>query len=229
MSFSEKKIKIISGSPLFKGIARHEIKKYLESVNVFLRHYEAGEQLIYQGELGTEIHLVLSGTAVGERIEADGRTVTINEFTAGELFGDMLSGMEEKSPVSVRMTEGGDVLRLPFFMLIGNPGIDMSVREKMLRNLIAEIGEKYFALQRRLDILLCLSLRGKISSYLLAESERQGSLEFIVPHNREDQAQILNCDRSALSRELSRMKEEGLIDYSGKRFVLSDPAALAAL
>lgn len=229
MPFSKKQLNILCHSPLFLGLDIEDINSFLKAIGSAPSHYVAGEQLVRQDELHSAIHIILSGKAVGERLLSDGRAVIVNEFRAGEVFGDMLSGAEEKSPVTVSMTKEGDLLRLPFTALISRREVDAATQERVLRNLITEIAGKYFALQRRLDMLLCPSLRGKIAKYLLDQREIQGTDSFVVPHSREEQSRILNCDRSALSRELSRMKHEGLISYHGMQFQVNEPAALSSL
>lgn len=229
MSFTKKQLYILCNSPLFSGVNIEDINSFLLTIGAVPSHYPMGEQLVRQDELHTAIHIVLSGKAVGERLLSDGRAVIVNEFKAGDIFGDMLSGTEEKSPVTVSMTEDGDLLRLPFTALISRREVDSATQERVLRNLITEIAGKYFSLQRRLDLLLCPSLRGKIAKYLLDQSQKQGKDSFVVPHSREEQSRILNCDRSALSRELSRMKQEGLISYHGMQFKVNDPTALRSI
>jgi len=229
MPFSEKQISILSCSPLFMGVDIAEINSFLTNVGVSPSHHSAGEQLVCQDEAQSLIHIVLSGKAVGERLLSDGRAVIVNEFEAGEVFGDMLSGAEEKSPVTVSVSEDGEILRLPFSALISQCEGHTATREKVIRNLITEIADKYFALQGRLDMLLCSSLRGKIAKYLIDQREKHGTDSFVVPHSREEQSRILNCDRSALSRELSRIKHEGIISYNGRHFEIKDPAVLKAL
>lgn len=229
MPFSDKHMDILATSPLFMGLSAEEIRAFLRLSGAAPLAVEAGRQLVRQGETRPEIHLILSGAAVGERLESDGSAVIVNEFSPGEIFGDMLSGAREKSPVTVTMTTDGELLKMPFSSLVGSTAVDAMLRERVLRNLIGEIAGKYFALQRRLELLLCPSLRGKIAAYLLAESKRSGGDEFTCPHSRDRQAQLLGCDRSALSRELSRMKRDGLIDYSRRSFRLLDPGALMKL
>lgn len=204
-------------SSLFRDIPAEETEGFLETVRAFPRSYETGEAIIEQEERQSEICIVLSGAARGEKLTADGRSITVNEFLPGAVFGDMLSGTSEKSPVTVRMTHAGEIIRITFSALINGAEAYSETREQILRNLINEISGKYFTLQKRLDLLLCPTLRGKITNYLLSESKNEEKV-FTASHTREEQARLMNCDRSALSRELSRMKAEGIIDYRGRRF-----------
>ena len=88
------------------------------------------------------------------------------------------------------------------------------------------VSDKYFSLSRRIDLLVMKSLRAKVAAYLLSEAARAHSLTFSIPFSRIQLADYLNCDRSALSRELSTMQREGLIDTYRSSFKLLEPNAL---
>lgn len=219
-------IDIIANSPLFKGIAAQETARLLRSSRAQKCRLEEGETIVRQGERHSEICIMLSGAAQGEKMTADGRSVIINEFLPGHVFGDMLSGASEESPVNVKMTLSGEIITIPLSGLLDAKDSSAETRERVVRNLINEIAHKYLSLLRRLDIMLCPTLRGKIAYYLLFEGKNTNE-NFTVPHSREMQAQILGCDRSALSRELSRMQKEGLISFSGKNFKILDQEKLS--
>jgi CRP-like cAMP-binding protein len=96
----------------------------------------------------------------------------------------------------------------------------------VLQNLVRTISDKYLLLSRRVDLLLLKSLRAKVCAYLLSEAEVHHSLTFTVPYSRIRLADYLNCDRSALSRELSLMQRDGLLETYKSSFKLLEPDAL---
>ena len=97
-----------------------------------------------------------------------------------------------------------------------------SAHLQLMQNLVLTISDKYFALDRRVELLICKSLRARISLWLLDEAHRAGSDTFTTPLTRAGLAEYLNCDRSALSRELSRMQHDGLIETWRSSFKLLD-------
>ena len=101
-----------------------------------------------------------------------------------------------------------------------------AAHQRALQNLVRTISDKYFLLSRRVDLLVLKSLRAKVCAYLLSEAEQQGSLTFSIPYSRIQLADYLNCDRSALSRELSLMQRDGLLDTYRSSFKLLQPDAL---
>ena len=98
--------------------------------------------------------------------------------------------------------------------------------QRVVQNLVRTISDKYFSLSHRIDLLVMKSLRAKVAAYLLSEAARAHSLTFSIPFSRIQLADYLNCDRSALSRELSTMQREGLIDTYRSSFKLLEPDAL---
>ena len=117
-----------------------------------------------------------------------------------------------------------EVLLVPYEQLLLSDG--SPAHQRVLQNLVRTISDKYFLLSRRVDLLVLKSLRAKVCAYLLSEAELHHSLTFTIPYSRLQLADYLNCDRSALSRELSQMQREGLLDTYRSSFKLMDPEAL---
>ena len=137
---------------------------------------------------------------------------------------DVLGGSSLSSPVTVVASAPCEVLLVPYEKLL-LPGADPA-RQRVLQNLVRTISDKYFLLSRRVDLLLLKSLRAKVCAYLLSEAEVHHSLTFTIPYSRIQLADYLNCDRSALSRELSLMQRDGLLETYKSSFKLLEPDAL---
>lgn len=201
---------------LFRNLSQSETGALAAALGLTVRDWPAGAYILQQGEENDSVLIVLGGRLCGERLTRDGRAVTVNEMERGDLFGDVLSGAREKSPVAVRCVRAARTASFPMEALLrATPGLE-SARTTALRGFINEIGAKYFALNRRVRLLLASGLREKIVLYLLEMDK--GGRPVIIPHNREEQARWLGCDRSALSRELSRMQAQGLLRYEREKF-----------
>ena len=111
------------------------------------------------------------------------------------------------SPVTVLAAAPCEVLLLSYERLLLSDG--SPAHQRVVQNLVRTISDKYFSLSRRIDLLVMKSLRAKVAAYLLSEAARAHSLTFSIPFSRIQLADYLNCDRSALSRELSTMQKEG--------------------
>ena len=150
--------------------------------------------------------------------------IPITHMEPGGVFGDVLSGSSLASPVTVMASVPCEVLLIPYERLLLSDG--SPAHQQTLRNLVRTISDKYFSLSRRIDLLVLKSLRAKVCAYLLSEAERAGSLTFSIPFSRIQLADYLNCDRSALSRELSQMQRDGLLDTYKSSFKLLEPEVL---
>ena len=137
---------------------------------------------------------------------------------------DVLGGSSLDSPVTVVAASSCEVLLFPYERLLLSDG--SAAHQQALQNLVRTVSDKYFLLSRRVDLLLLKSLRAKVCAYLLSEAEAHHSLTFTVPYSRIRLADYLNCDRSALSRELSLMQRDGLLETYKSSFKLLEPDAL---
>ena len=171
-----------------------------------------------------QVGIVLSGELEAYRPGPQGARIPITHMEPGGVFGDVLSGSSLASPVTVMASVPCEVLLIPYERLLLSDG--SPAHQQTLRNLVRTISDKYFSLSRRIDLLVLKSLRAKVCAYLLSEAERAGSLTFSIPFSRIQLADYLNCDRSALSRELSQMQRDGLLDTYKSSFKLLEPAVL---
>ena len=220
----ENYLPLLQSTTLFSGIEAEALRVLLSELGAVVRTYGRGEALVNAGEPNHRVGVVLAGSIEAYRPGADGAHIPITHMGPGGVFGDVLSGSSLASPVTVEAAETCEVLLLPYERLLA-PSSN-AARQQVLRNLVRTISDKYFSLSRRVDLLVMHSLRGKICAYLLSEAEAHHSLTFSIPYSRIQLADYLNCDRSALSRELSLMQRDGLLDTYRSSFKLLAPDTL---
>ena len=223
----ERYLPLLQTTTLFAGLSRDELSALLAGLGAAARCYGRGEVLIQSGTPSRNVGVLLAGQLQAVRPAPDGSAVPITHIDPGGVFGDVLGGSSLTSPVTVTARSPCEVLLVPYDRLLRPDG--SAAGQQVLQNLVRTISDKYFLLARRVDLLLLRSLRAKVSAYLLAEAERAGQLTFRIPFTRAQLADYLNCDRSALSRELSRMQREGLLDTYRSSFKLLQPDALRKL
>ena len=217
---------VLSRTSLFAGIGRDELEELLECFRPALRSYNRGELILLAGYENRDIGIVLSGQTEAFKTTPAGDQVAMAVQNPGDVFGDVLSGSHVKSPVTVRAARDCRVMFLPYERIIAPCGKSHQAHSQLLRNLVGTISDKYFALNQRVDLLILRSLRQRIARFLLDAAAGAGSSSFLLPYDREGLAAYLNCNRAALSRELSRMAARGLICYHKSSVTLPDPAAL---
>ena len=195
---------LLCSTSLFNGLTPEELQTLLAQLGAIMRSYGKGEALVLAGEPNRRVGIVLSGELEAYRPGPQGARIPITHMEPGGVFGDVLSGSSLASPVTVMASVPCEVLLIPYERLLLSDG--SPAHQQTLRNLVRTISDKYFSLSRRIDLLVLKSLRAKVCAYLLAD--------------------YLNCDRSALSRELSQMQRDGLLDTYKSSFKLLEPAVL---
>ena len=213
---------IMRSTSLLRGLSDAELDTLMTCFAPRVRRYAKGELLLMAGYETHELGLVLEGAITASKPLADGGTVVIAHMGPGGVFADVLAGGRSRSPVNVSAAERCLILYLPCEALLRPCAALHSAHLKLLQNWLETISDKYFALDRRVELLICKSLRARISLWLLDEAHRAGSDTFTTPLTRAGLAEYLNCDRSALSRELSRMQHDGLIETWRSSFKLLD-------
>lgn len=219
---------ILRKTSLLHGMTDAELTALMESLSPRVRRYDKGELLLMAGYETKEVGLILEGEITAAKPMPDGTSITMARMGLGGVFADVLAGGRSKSPVNVAAASPCLVLYLPCAALLRPCGEPNTAHWKLLQNWLETISKKYFSLDRRLELLCCKSLRGRICLWLLEQREQTGSDTFTIAMTRSELAAYLNCDRSALSRELSRMQEEGLIELFRSTFKVTDPEKLRA-
>ena len=217
--------KAIGSCSLFAGIDQPGLDRLLGCLGGEVQKFEKGAALFRQGQRISSCALVLSGRVRAETVNVQGEHTLLALHGPGALVGDVLMATPgQPCPVYVIAEEQTAVLFLPFHQIMGGCSECCPAHQRLRENLIGEIAQKYWAQRRRLGYLSVSSLRGRIAMYLLDCSG--GAATFCLGLSRENMADYLCVNRSALSRELARMKQEGLLDYYRDAFRLLDTEAL---
>lgn len=216
----EQYIKTLQNCTLFKNVSDENILLFLKCANYHVKNHSKGEVLVFAGFESTEIGILLSGKVNAQKQTQTGRKFTITTLTPSHIFGDVLASGHSVSPVTLTAEASCTVLYIPFASLLNKNVVDLQIYTVVLQNLISTISDKYFALNERIDLLLEKSLRKKVLEFLLRRKQRTGENTFTISFNRERLADYLGCERSALCRELSRLKNENIIEYSKNKFTI---------
>lgn len=208
-------------SKLFAGIAEDRLTELLPCLGAVRREYPAGAVVIREGEQVQDVGLVLSGHARSLKKVDGGPPLIISLQERGSFLGVLLAASRErKSPLTVEAQDALCVLFFPAECLIFPCEKNCGDHALLLRNFLDSVAEMSLTLNDRIECLIRPSVREKITAYLSRVSKERGSREFSIPLDRSAMARYLNVERSALSRELSRMKAEGLLDYRKNVFSL---------
>lgn len=214
-------IEDLAQTNLFSGIETKEIAGLLNCVMARCTHFAKGEFIIEEGCRVHEFGIMLSGHGRSIKWDPADRLIIITLLEKGSEIGVLLAASSEhESPVAVQAQDDVCVLLIPFERILARCEKACPRHDQMLRNYLGIVAEKGLVLHERIDCLLKPTVREKILTYLLRVSHEKQSQTFSIPLNRNAMSEYLNVERSALSRELSYMKRDGLIDYYRNCFKL---------
>ena len=212
LRLNEQELAVLGNSPLFRGLDRERFDRQLRVMKAEKAHCERDEMLQTMGEPIRRFGIVLSGAVQVCVDDIEGNRMIMAEVAPGNSFAESLCFLRTKeSPVYIFAAEESDLLWFSAESLFSDPG-DAFLSELQQR-FTAALAAKALTMNNRIQVLSRLSLRGKLTAYFTELAAAQGSDVIRLPMNREDTAAYIGANRSALSRELAKMKEDGLIDY----------------
>ncbi len=217
--FKKEELEYLYTLPLFKGMNYDDIKSALGCVGAFQKEYEKDEFVILEEDKVQCAGCVLSGRIHMIREDLWGNQSVLLTIGEKELFGESFAcGSQLAASASFIAKEKTKVLFLPFNRVMHTCPHACAHHHNLIVNMVALIAEKNVAFISKIDIMSRKTLREKIAAYLLTQSGYYNSKYFTIPLGRVQLAEYLGADRSALTRELNRMKEEGLIDFEKNTF-----------
>ena len=188
--------KLLENAPLFKDVPPEEINVMLQCLGTEERDYDKGETIFHAGDVIHNIGLVLTGRV---QIEND------------DVWGNK-SVMESVGP--------GFAFAESYACLPGEPLMVSAIAAEPSQNLLYISSQKNLNLSRRIFHTSSKSIRGRLLSYLSFQASKAGSRDFCIPFNRQQLADYLSIDRSAMSAELGKMRKEGILETDKNHFVL---------
>ncbi|MDO5301545.1 MAG: Crp/Fnr family transcriptional regulator [Tissierellia bacterium] len=207
-------------SPLFMEISPEDLKAYFQREGVEERKLSPGTVLFEQGAPTKDmVFVLLKGSVQVERLTPMGRRTIVNRFTRpGTVFGEVYLYLNHRSYDYRCITvKGAQILAIPKEAM--NPAKG-PVGTKLCYNMLHILSNKAYFLNERLQIQSADSLRKKIALYLLKLAKEQDSHQVSLSLTREELADFLAVARPSLSRELSKMRDDGLLEMRGKQFTL---------
>ena len=217
----EKYFNIIKNSRLFEGIQTHEISHLLSCLKATVRVYKKDEFVNRAGDSISSIGLVLSGEVHVISEDYWGNRTILSEFKKGEFFGESYASSPASiSRVSVLTTHASEIMFLYINSILKTCSSQCPYHNRLIMNLLAVLANKNILLTTKIDYMSKRTIRDKVLSYLSDKSKEFLNSSFYIPFNRQQLADYLCVDRSALSNELSKLQKEGIISYKKQHFEL---------
>ena len=217
----EKYFEILGKSQIFCEIKKEDLPKVFEKIGGTVKNFKKGEFVFRAGEEISQLCILLEGSLHILREDYWGNANIITDILPGEVFAEVYSCLENtKIEVSVAAIKDSRVFMADINKIIYSKENISGYDEIITKNFISVIARKNLRLNSKVSHISGRSIREKLISYLSYVSEKKGSGEFEIPFNRQQLADYLNTDRSALSAELGKMRKEGIIEFEKNKFKL---------
>lgn len=207
---------------LFSGIDENEIDDILPCLKAEEKEFKKGA---YIYRIGDKVHclgFVAAGSVNIIKDDVWGNAQILDNVTAGQIFAETYACLGEvPMMVNVQAAEQSKIIFLEIGRLFHNCQPSCPYHSRLIQNLLRVLASKNLNLARKIDLLTPKAIRERVMIYLSWQAVEQGKNEFDIPFNRQQLADYLSVERSALSNELSKLKKEGLIGFRKNHFSVS--------
>ena len=214
-------IPVLRKTKMFSGVGDEEIESMLSCLNARVQHYKKGEYVLRTGGHLRDILILVKGSLHIQKDDYWGNRSLLGQLGAGEMFGEAYVAPESGALMNdVVAVEDSAVMFFDLQRLLATCSSACRFHAVVVQNLFFAISEKNRKLVQKLGHMSKRSTREKLISYLSEEAKRQNSARFSIPFNRQQLADFLSVDRSAMSNELCKMRDEGLLRFDKNHFEL---------
>ena len=214
-------IPVLRKTKMFSGVGDEEIESMLSCLNARVQHYKKGEYVLRTGGHLRDILILVKGSLHIQKDDYWGNRSLLGQLGAGEMFGEAYVAPESGALMNdVVAVEDSAVMFFDLQRLLATCSSACRFHAAVVQNLFFAISEKNRKLVQKLGHMSKRSTREKLISYLSEEAKRQNSARFSIPFNRQQLADFLSVDRSAMSNELCKMRDEGLLRFDKNHFEL---------
>lgn len=217
----EKYIHVLKRTKLFAGVGEEDITAMLSCLGARLCTYKKGEYVLRQGERLDDILLLSEGSLHIQRDDYWGNRSILGHIEVGEIFGEAYVAPESGTLLNdvVALTDCS-VFFFDVKRIITTCSSACRFHTMVVQNLFFAISERNRGLVQKLGYMSRRTTREKLIAYLSEEAKRQNSAYITIPFNRQQLADYLSVDRSAMSNELSKMRDDGLLEFEKNCFRL---------
>ena len=205
--------------PLFDGIGAEDRKSVLSCIGYHVGTFQKGDIVAFEEERIRHVGIVLSGAVDMVKEDVWGNRTMLIRTRKDELFGETFAcGDDPLSVVTFVVSEDAKILFLSFDRAMHSCTMACHFHHRLMENMVRIIANKNRDLMRKVEVVSKRTIREKLLTYLSIQAQLQKSRYVQLPLGRVELAEYLCVDRSALTRELVKMKEDGLIDYDKNCF-----------
>ncbi|MGN0987530.1 MAG: Crp/Fnr family transcriptional regulator [Otoolea sp.] len=214
--------KDLEKSPLFQDISYEEYRRMLTCFQAVQRSFRTDEMIYdFSAPQNDAVGIIERGEAALIRIDEEGVSTVMEELSPGGVFGKTLAfARSGHDSLEVVCRTPCDVLFIDYAHILKRCQNACTHHSLLVQNMLRLMADKAQALSMRVDVLSRRSIREKLLCYFRQLAESSGKDTFTLPFSLSTLADYIATDRSAMMRELKRLREEGIISSDGRRFTL---------
>lgn len=212
-------IELLKTAIIFRSMDEDEITAALQFLQAREQAFKKGDTILHAGDTTENMGLVLEGSVTIESDDMWGNRTILSNAEAGQFFAETYALLSNE-PMLVNVTANKDC-RILFLRIGSLKRLQNDMEQwkmKFISNMLIISSHKNLTLTGRSFHTAPKTIRGRVMSYLNSVSIQKHSNDFCIPFDRQQLADYLNLERTALSKELGRMKQDGLIDYHKNHF-----------
>ncbi len=217
----EEYLPILRTAALFQKISDADILAMLTCLSAIIKKFKKNQIVFLSGTAVTDIGIMLTGSVHLIKEDPFGNSTILAETGPGHLFAEAFScAKKEFLPITVVAAVESEILFINYKRVITSCSSACLFHSRLIENMLWVLANNNIFLQEKIQLISRKSTREKLLAYLYDESQRRGSKIFMIPFNRQQLADYLCVDRSAMSNELSKLQQEGILSYHKSRFCL---------
>lgn len=216
-----KYVEVLKKSRLFDNINENDIENIINCLGAKEKKYSKGSYIYGLGDRISALNMVAEGEIHIVKEDYWGNLSILTEIGVGELFGETYACLKN-IPLQVNVVAVKDCTIIEFDMnrVINSCSNSCQFHSKLIQNLLFVMASKNFMLTDKLEAMSQRSIRDKVITYLSQQSGKNNSRKFDIPFNRQQLADYLAVDRSALSKEICRLRDDGILIFDKNHFEL---------
>lgn len=214
---------------LFEGIETTQLKALMSCLQPEIQEYSRNDFVVRSGESLEHLGIVLEGEASVIKETFRGDRLLMKNLSVGEMFGEIAVFARQKEwPALVKANTPLTICFLPKEKIIGQCANSCGWHQTLITNMLSVVARRAMILSRKMEYLTIKTMRAKLATFLYEHYLKMQTYTFMLPMNRIQLADFLNVSRPSMSRELARMRDEGLIDFHMSTFKILDLEGLKA-
>lgn len=214
-------INFLSKNVLFKNIPKDRIRTIINSNACSIKTFNTKENIYKIGEKISSTCIILNGSVDILQVSITGDEIIVDRLTQGDIFGNSFSSISAINNLNfIRSAEYSTILFINIYKLLRECNFLCEYRPCLFENIIYSLAKSNITLNTKIQIMSQKTLRNKLITYFELLSMEKGSKEITIPFNREQLACYLGSERSSICRELTKLKNDNLIDINGNNVVL---------